>query len=168
MPLPADSPLGKMMRRFALTGRVDWIGVRPARDVPMQAVDHADIELVHGLVGDRYAGRSGKREVTLIQAEHLPVIASLSGHDVIEPSTLRRNLLVSGVSLVSLIGLRFRIGEVVLEGTGDCDPCSRMEDALGHGAYNAMRGHGGITARVIEAGRIAVGDAVEPLLESTS
>ena len=167
MNLPPDNTaLGQMMRRFSAPGRLDWIGLRPARDVPMQSVDSAEIIAVTGLDGDRYAGGSGKRAVTLIQAEHLPVIAALSGHEHINPATLRRNLLVSGIPLVALKGLRFRIGETVLEGTDDCDPCSRMEDALGAGAYNAMRGHGGITARVIEPGRIAVGDAVMPLLDT--
>ena len=165
MPFPADTALGRLMRRFSAPGRLDWIGLRPARDVPMRAVDSAEVIDVTGLDGDRYAGGSGKRAVTLIQAEHLPVIAGLSGHETIEPASLRRNLLVSGIPLVALKGFRFRIGEAVLEGTDDCDPCSRMEDALGEGGYNAMRGHGGITARVITPGRIAVGDAVTPLLD---
>ena len=72
----------------------------------------------------------------------------------------RRNIVVSGINLLALAKRRFRIGEVVLETTGPCEPCSRMEENLGPGGYNAMRGHGGITARVAKGGTISVGDAV--------
>ena len=136
------------------------IGLRPARDVPMQAVAQVDAIAGGGLAGDRYKGGSGKRGLTLIQAEHLPVIAALAGHASIAPATLRRNLVVSGIPLLALKGQRFRIGEVLLEGTEPCDPCSRMEDALGPGGYNAMRGMGGLCARILEGGTLRVGDAL--------
>lgn len=160
---PADSALGKLMANLPRAGRVEWIGLRPARDVPMQVVDRVEASAGGGLAGDRYGGGSGKRGVTLIQAEHLPAIAALAGHLAVEPMTLRRNLVVSGIPLVALKGRRFRIGGVVLEGTDPCDPCSRMEDALGPGGYNAMRGMGGLCARIVEGGAFALGDAVEAL-----
>lgn len=155
-----DSLLARLFAQFPRAGRVEWIGVRPARDVPMREADSVRAEAGLGLVGDRYKGGSGKRGVTLLQAEHLPAIAALSGHADVAPALLRRNLLVSGIPLVALKGRRFRVGEVLLEGTGPCDPCSRMEDALGPGGYNAMRGHGGLTAKILEGGTLRVGDAV--------
>lgn len=164
MKLPrADSELYRLMTRFPRQGRVQWIGLRPARDVDMHEVETAEAVAGEGLRGDRYAGGSGKRGVTLIQAEHLPVIASLARQDDIAPARLRRNLVVAGLPLIALKGVRFRIGEVVLEGTDPCDPCSRMEDALGPGGYNAMRGMGGLCARILEGGVLRVGDAVEAL-----
>jgi len=70
-------------------------------------------------------------------------------------------LVVSGINLLALKKATFRIGEALLQGTGPCEPCSRLEENLGPGGYNAMRGHGGICARVIEAGRVRVGDPVQ-------
>ena len=115
---------------------------------------------IGGLIGDHYSGRNGKRAVTLIQAEHLAAIASLSGLKQIDPGLLRRNIVVRGINLVALKDRRFRIGSALLEGTGSCDPCSRMEENLGKGGLNAMRGHGGLNARVIEPGVVRIGDAI--------
>lgn len=162
---PADSALGRLMANLPRPGRVEWIGLRPKRDVPMQAVEEALAQTGIGLVGDRYAGGSGKRGVTLIQAEHLPAIAALAGRNALDPALLRRNVVVSGLPLVALKGRRFRLGEALLEGTEDCDPCSRMEDALGPGGYNAMRNHGGLCARILEGGRIRRGDALVVLAD---
>ena len=157
---PPESALHALMTQFPRAGRVEWIGLRPARDMPVRAVQSALAMAGAGLEGDRYAGGSGKRGVTLIQAEHLPAIAALSGHAEVLPETLRRNLVVSGIPLIALKGRRFRIGEVVLEGTSPCDPCSKMEVALGAGGYNAMRGMGGLCARVIDGGTLKLGDTV--------
>jgi MOSC domain-containing protein YiiM len=164
---PADTELGALMRTLPRSGRVRWIGLRPKRDVPMHEVDSALVTEA-GLEGDRYGKPGGNRGITLIQEEHLSVIAALTGHLHVPPATLRRNLVVSGLPLVALKGRRFRIGEAVFEGTGDCDPCSRMERALGPGGFNAMRMHGGLTARIVQGGRIRVGDAVEPLDDALS
>ena len=160
---PSDSMLGQLMAQLPRPGRVEWIGLRPARDVPMQAVTEVLARAGKGLSGDRYASGSGKRGLTLIQAEHFAVIAALSGHEHIAPATLRRNLVVSGIPLIALKGRRFRIGEVLLEGTDPCDPCSRMEAALGAGGYNAMRGHGGLCARILEGGVLRLGDSLQAL-----
>lgn len=129
-----------------------------------------------GLLGDhrstraqaRPSVRPSQRQVSLIQAEHLPVIAALAGLENAPdlPERLRRNLVIAGVNLVALQGWRFSVGEVVLEGAGLCHPCSRMEAALGPGGYNVVRGHGGLLARVLEGGRLKVGDPVVPLERS--
>jgi len=149
-----------LMTRFPRAGRVQWLGRRPARGAPVREVDAVQAVAGGGLSGDRYAGGSGKRGVTLIQAEHLPVIAALAGHAAVAPATLRRNLVVSGIAVSALNGQRFRVGPVLLEGTDSCDPCSRMEEALGAGGYNAMRGMGGLCARILEGGTLRLGDAV--------
>lgn len=155
------SPLRTLMETFPMQGRLEWIGLRSGRRVPLQSMNHVEVIADHGLAGDHKAQRAGgKRQVTLIQREHLVAVAQLIKCDVVDPSLLRRNLVVSGITLLALRGERFRIGTVLFEGTGHCEPCSRMEENLGAGGYNAMRGHGGITARALSGGVIAVGDAV--------
>jgi MOSC domain-containing protein YiiM len=156
----AGSELHRLMSQFPRAGQVRWIGLRPGRDVAMSEVEQAEAVCGKGLRGDRYASASGKRGITLLQSEHLPAIAQLAGHAQVAPATLRRNLAVSGIAVLALKDRRFRIGEVLLQGTGPCEPCSRMEAALGPGGYNAMRGHGGICARIVEGGVLRVGDAV--------
>lgn len=144
-------------------GRLAWIGLAPTKQAPIQVVESARVEVASGLVGDHHAtsGQTSQRQVTLIQAEHLPVIASLCQLESIDPKLLRRNLVVSGINLLSLKKRRFRVGDATLEGTGPCAPCSLMEKNLGPGGYQAMRGHGGITAIVHEAGTINVGDQIQ-------
>lgn len=153
--------LAELRHSFPHPGRVAWIGLRPARKAEMTEVLRAEVGS-SGLTGDH--GRGGKRAVTLIQAEHLPAIAALCGRAEVAPGLLRRNLVISGLNLRAAREFGLRIGEVELEMTAPCAPCSRMEAALGPGGYNAMRGHGGWCCRVVTGGAIAVGDTVRPRL----
>ncbi|MFT5324360.1 MAG: MOSC domain-containing protein YiiM [Planctomycetaceae bacterium] len=150
-------------------GRVEWIGLCTARRGVVEIVSEAKVEVGSGLVGDHHA-TSGKseRQVTMIQHEHLPVVAALLNRDEVRPEEVRRNLVVSGINLIALKNQTFHIGDAILEGSGPCVPCSRMTEVLGPGGYNAMRGHGGITVRVLQAGTIRVGDEVVPVSELTN
>lgn len=153
--------ISELLDTLPQVGRLEWIGLSPARRAPIVSVTEADVRIGTGLVGDHHSPTGkGKRQVTLIQFEHLAVIASVLGVDHVPPEMLRRNLAVAGISLLALKDRRFRVGNVLLEYTGQCHPCSRMEETFGLGGYNAVRGHGGITARVIEEGTITVGDSV--------
>ena len=153
-------PMAELLRTHAAPGHVSWIGLRPERLADMLCVDMAEL-LETGLVGDH--ARPGKRALTLIQAEHLPVIAALAHREAISPQDLRRNIVVSGINLTALHNHPIRIGGAVVRMTTPCAPCSRMEKALGTGAYNAMRGHGGWCAEVVEPGPIQLGDRVEQI-----
>jgi MOSC domain-containing protein YiiM len=169
-----DLPRGAypdLLGHFPQDGRIEWIGVRPQRGARPVSVESVRAIANQGLQGDHYGGgATGKRHITLIQHEHLAVVArllALRDHiDTpipVDPALVRRNVVVSGINLLALKGRRFRLGEAILECTDPCHPCSRMERALGRGGLNAMRGHGGICARVLEGGGLAVGAALTPL-----
>lgn len=141
-----------------VTGRVDGIVVRPRRRAPVVAVQEWDL---HGAADH---ARSTKRAVTLISAEHVEAIAATLGEQAIDWRQLRRNVLIRGLNVNSLRGRTFAIGDqVVLEGTGPCDPCSRMPEILGPGGYAAMLGIGGVCAAIVTPGTIRVGDTLRLL-----
>lgn len=165
--------LHQLVRQFAHPGRLDAIFLRPARREPVVQVQQVEALVDRGLMGDRAAEKTpwrtggNKRQVTLIQAEHMPVVAAFTQKGHVDPAWLRRNLVVSGLNLLATKAMFkdepmiVRIGaHVMLEITGPCEPCSRMEELLGPGGYNAMRGHGGVNARVLAGGAIQVGDAI--------
>jgi MOSC domain-containing protein YiiM len=162
MPFHPASSLARLIETPVRPGSVVWIGARPERRAEMRAEPVALLEAGRGLVGDRYGNRGGARQLTLIEAESLAAIASHLGRAAVEAHDVRRNVVVRGINLLALKGRRFRIGPALLEISGECHPCSRMEEILGSGGYNAMRGLGGVTARVIEGATIRIGDAVVP------
>jgi MOSC domain-containing protein YiiM len=147
-----------------LAGRVERIVVRGRPRDRARAVEAtlalAGIGLADDRLGQHGESELSTRQVTVIQHEHLPVIAQLAQVPAVDALDLRRNLVISGINLLALRTQRVRVGQALLEIVGPCAPCSRVEEAIGPGGYAAMRGHGGMTARVLEGGLIRVGDAV--------
>jgi len=132
---------------------------------PIKTIDHVDVTVEAGLAGDfRGAikpGGKGKRQVSLIEAGDWAAAMADLGHDL--PWWVRRaNLLIDGLDLPQTPGARVRIGgDVVIEITTECDPCSRMEEiAQGLKAALTPDWRGGALGRVLSGGRIAVGDPV--------
>jgi MOSC domain-containing protein YiiM len=162
--LNAASWVSRLLDAPMRPGTVNWIGLRPNRRQPLTPVPHAEFDVSGGLVGDHNRSRTNQaRQVTLIQAEDIAAIALYLGLDRIDPGRLRRNIVVSGINLLALKGRRFRLGSALCMATGACHPCSRMEENLGPGGYNAVRGHGGITARIVGNGAVRLGDAIARL-----
>jgi MOSC domain-containing protein YiiM len=158
---PEEKAYEALFDNFIRSGEITWIGIRVEAHEPMVVLNETFANF-GGLTNDRAnkGNPESKRQVTIIQHEHLAAAASFLGKEKIDPSLVRRNIVVKGINLNALKSKQFSLGEAVLEMTGFCHPCERMEANLGKGGYNAMRGHGGITCRVIKEGRISVGDTV--------
>lgn len=180
-----DSPhtLQVITQNMAQLGKLEAIVVRPARRMLAVQLEHTVAIVGVGLQHDRRyiesapanhdtTSKVSNRQVTLIQAEHVEVVAKLMNLPNLNALMLRRNLVISGINLLAIKPLFkqqrhwLQIGEVILEVTGICAPCSRMEEVLGEGGYNAMRGHGGVNARIIQGGDLRVGDAVKMRVET--
>ena len=157
-----SNPLDKFARDLP-PGTLTWIGLRSERRGQVTPVERARAVAAKGLEGDHRMDKTpgSARQVTLISEEFMQQIAHFTGLGTIDPVLLRRNLVVKGINLNALRHQRFQIGEAVFEATALCHPCSRMEAALGKGGVAAMIGHGGLCARILSTGYIAVGDRLE-------
>ncbi len=120
--------------------------------------EHNSIELLngHGLKGDRF--EFSKYPITLFSLEVAQEVCSELNLEL-DIKLFRRNIIVSGVHLNSLIGKRFKIGDVEFEGLAHCSPCTWMNAVMKKGAYASMRGRGGLRVKVIDGGILFCGEA---------
>jgi MOSC domain-containing protein YiiM len=160
-----------------IVGQIEAIHVAARDSAPMQALEEVAAVAGAGLVGDRYkAGVGfysarptdpGAREVTLFEAETLDALRDESGI-ALSAGEHRRNLTTRGVHLGVLLGQRFRIGDVVLEGVKDCPPCEHLEGLVGKAVLRPLVNRGGLRARIVVGGTIHVGDPIEQLVPATA
>ena len=141
---------------------VERILIRATANGPAVELDRAAVAPGAAIAGDRYANGSGTfyeagkdgQDVTLVEAESLEAVG-LSAEDS------GRNVITRGIGLNDLVGKRFRIGAVELQGNRLCEPCATLRDRTG--VFRELVGRGGLRADVLVAGEIAPGDAIEAL-----
>ncbi len=142
---------------------------KPPGTNPIIDQESAECVAGKGIVGDRYFGfeEDYKAQVTFFdQAIHEKVLEEFgTGHSANE---YRRNVLLSGVDLNTLIGKRFAIGEVVFEGTEECAPCHWLNGAVAPGVEDFLKGRGGLRSKVIKSGTLEVGPGEIEVLEEVS
>jgi MOSC domain-containing protein YiiM len=145
-----------------MTMRIAGIAIRRAPKAVPEILESSDVTIRQGLVGNfRGVEKSRRqRQITLVHASDWAAACAEAGASL-DWSDRRCDLLVEGAPLPREIGTTLRIGTCLIEITGECDPCIRM-DAIHAGMRNALRPHwrGGRLARVIEDGAITVGDGV--------
>lgn len=150
-------------------GWIMHIHVAEEGRAPMQSRESALLVAGQGIAGDRYATGRGHysefpdvREVTLIEAETLEAL--VRDHGVtLRPEEHRRNLTVEGVPLNHLVGRRFRVGEVVLEGGRLNTPCRYLDLVTGKAVCDLLTHRSGLNARIITGGTIQRGDQIRPV-----
>ena len=140
-----------------------FVGRAPeaARDHAMTAVDAAECVAGKGLRGDRYFGHKPdyKGQVTFFEERALQGVVVHVGASGVPAWAMRRNVMVSGVDLNSLIGRRFEIDGVRFEGSEECAPCRWMDRSIGEGARDFLKGQGGLRARILSDGKLVCGPA---------
>ncbi len=149
--------------------RITAIYLSPAAEELPVSVLEAEARTRRGLVGDRYFIGNGTfsdadpkgpgRELTLIESE---VLAALENEQGIRltAAEARRNLVTQGIRLNDLVGIQFRIGEVLVEGNRLCHPCTHLDKVTGMELLKPLENRGGLRASILSDGRITVGDHI--------
>jgi MOSC domain-containing protein YiiM len=122
--------------------------------IPIREVTEVECVAGQGLRGDRFFGykENYKGQVSLFSQEVFAGLCQAIGMPRADPAGLRRNLLVSGADLNALIGQQFELQGVRLEGTEECRPCFWMDEAIGPGAHDWLKGRGGLRCRILSDG----------------
>ena len=148
--------------------KVVAIHVAPRRGAPHVSLDEATLVPGRGIEGDHHHDRpSGvpASEVTLIEAETVAALNANTGLSI-EASATRRNIVTQGIDLNSLVGKRFFIGNVLLEGIEPCDPCASLGGRLATPSVSAptivraLANRGGLRACVVEGGTLTPGTEI--------
>ncbi len=137
----------------ATSAQVVALFVMPRHHDPMETRSHVVARTDFGFEGDAHARPGSKRQVLLIESETLEEFS-------VAPGALKENITTAGIPLAELApGSRLRVGEVMLEITMECAPCSFV-DTVQAGLQARLQRRRGMLARVLESGSVRVGDAV--------
>jgi MOSC domain-containing protein YiiM len=145
---------------MSLVSAVEAIYLRPVRAGKTVSVAVVRAVAGRGLEGDHgFPAGKPEQEITLIEAEALEALerdAKVS----LEPGGSRRNIVTRGVALNHLVGRDFRVGDVTLHGIKLCEPCGHLEKLTQPGVHDGLVHRGGLRARIVQGGRLRVGDPV--------
>jgi MOSC domain-containing protein YiiM len=169
---PFDPAWSTDLPRPAQRGRVEAIAIADRAEAPMQQVATARAIPGRGLDGDRYANRAGTftprsgrgsgYDLTLIEAEVLDELTLTDSHQL-GYAEARRNIVTRGIDLNTLVGQRFRVGDVECIGRRLCEPCAHLERLTHKGVLRELIHRGGLRADILTTGSITVGNTVESL-----
>lgn len=133
----------------------------PPGEHPTIAVDTLECVAGRGIRGDRFFDYKPdyKGQITFFSGEIYDDLrtALLSLYDTPPPSVFRRNVITRGIDLNTLVGIEFIVQGIRFLGTGECSPCHWMNQAFGPGAEAALKGHGGLRAKILSDGILRIG-----------
>ena len=151
-----------------MSGRIVAIFVASTKHAEQQAMDAVQLKAGKGIVGDRFFGFRQKqpgRNLTLIEWEAIEKF-NQTYHVNLPLHATRRNLITQGVSLNELVGLTFKVGDVLCRGIELCEPCQVMARHFPPTSLSqielirAFVNKGGIRAAVLTDGVIRLNEAI--------
>ena len=136
------------------SGTIESLQINIRTRQPMQRLETVSAVAGAGLQGCRHSKPGNDRAIVLVEAETLDELG-------LEAGEIKESITTRGIKLRGLNpGSQLQIGEsVVLEVSGPCHPCRRM-DEIRQGLQAELQGRRGINARVLVGGQIRLGDSI--------
>lgn len=129
------------------------------RKAATEACNQVTVRKNFGIEGDYRSGKYQTGQITLVEAEIMDVLSTKFCHEI-PAGASRRQIMVKGISLNGVIGKNLRMGHVLVRVEDKCNPCNNMDERIGPGAKDAMDNRGGIRCRVLEGGKLRIGDKI--------
>ena len=131
---------------------------RESSDHELEACSEIQCLAGRGIEGDRFLDYKDnyRGQITFFEIETYEMLCGKLGVRNKSPGAFRRNVVTRGVSLSELIGKEFEVQGVRFLGIEESKPCYWMNEAFGPGAEVAMKGLGGLRARILSNGVLCI------------
>ncbi|MGB2428660.1 MAG: MOSC domain-containing protein [Akkermansiaceae bacterium] len=131
-----------------------------ALDFPIQEVERIHCVAGRGIEGDRFFDYKPdyKGQITFFDWAVYEQVRDEIVRGALDPVAFRRNVVVQGIDLNTLIGKRFTLGGLEFTGSCECSPCYWMDQACAPGTHEFLKGQGGLRARIVVGGELEPGD----------
>lgn len=146
------------VRRLFISAGHNYVGHHGRPPGGHEAVEVPRIECVagRGIRGDRFFDHQEnyQGQITFFSQEVFDALCAelrLTGKS---PGAARRNVIVEGADLGSLIGAEFEVQGVRFQGVAECSPCYWMDQAFAPGAEAFLKDRGGLRARILVDGEL--------------
>ena len=138
------------------------LGIAEKNNFPINEMDSIKVLANQGIVGDRHFSKfnDAYNQLSLIESENIDYYNMKYGLNI-PYLDFRRNVVTKGVLLNDLVGKRFFVGEVELEGIDLCRPCRHLCEVLNQdNIIKEFLRKGGIRCQILSSSNLNVGDKI--------
>ena len=141
------------------------IGIASNNNKKIKEVDSIEVLANKGVVGDRHFDEFNDPycQLSLIESENIDFYNSKYNLNI-PYVDFRRNIITKGIRLNDLIGKKFLVGNVKVEGIDLCRPCRHLTEILNQeNILKEFLRKGGLRCQILSSSIINVGDNIKVL-----
>ena len=142
--------------------KVYKLGISTNNNQTISEVNSIKVLANQGIVGDRHFNEFNDpyNQISLIESENIDYYNIKFGLNI-PYIDFRRNIITKGIKLNDLVGKRFKIGKVELEGIDLCRPCKHLSEILDQdNIIKEFLRRGGLRCQILTSSTIEVGDKI--------